>query len=171
MATKTGQIDSAHFDGGGNIVRGGKASKDTPDLGTALAGMQWTPVPANVETAALTLATNSVIQDWDLVTALNAVLTTELPSGERLALLGTLEFVNGEAATNNATYSHGDAPDGDDTERAFATAAAAASEFVRGEMLFTDEDGNIRASVDDVANLTLVFHLEAYAVCRTASGS
>ena len=172
MATKTGQIDSAHFDGGGNIVRGGKSSNAAPDLGTALAAMQWTPVPSNVETAALTLGTNDVREDWNLVTELNLVLGTALPAGERLALLGTIEAVNGEAAINNLIFNHGGTlAAADNTDRTFATAASIGSEFITGEMVFTDDVGAIVVAVDDVTNLTLVFHLEAYAVIRTASGS
>jgi len=171
MARKIGKIDTAHFQGGANLQRGGKASVDSPTLGDAIAGVSWTPVPGNVETAVQSIAANSTPEDADVVSELDKVLSKNLPSGERLLLYGTIEVINGEVATNNFTYIHGDTPDGDDTVRSFDTAAAVGSEFINGVTLFTDEAGNIRVSTDDIVNVTWVFHLEGYAVVRTDAGA
>lgn len=158
---KVGQIPLSYFDGQGNIGRGVFHDGDVP-LAELLALMVPKRVPSNVETAAFTAAANDTWEDYDIVAALNAVMETPIRSGEAVQLLGTLEFVNGEAAVNNAKYAHGGTPDDDDTVRTFATAAAAGSEFVRGVTLITDGQGNIKIEVDDIANLSFVFHLEAY---------
>lgn len=166
---KVGTITDNHFSGHGNMTKGSKKKFDDLHLAELLDLMQEHRVPSNIETAAFTPAVNDTWEDFDLIAALNLVLTTQIRTSEAVKLRGTLEFVNGEAAVNNAKYGHGDMPDDDDTVRTFATAAASASEFVRDVELITDSVGQIKIEVDDRTNLTLVFHLESYQYVKTTA--
>lgn len=168
---RIGNMRDDQFDGSMNIGRGTKGEFDDLELRDLLDAMMPHRVPGNVETAAFTVAVNDTWEDYDIITALNAVLSTAIRTGEAVRLFGTLEFVNGEAAVNNAKYGHGGMPDDDDTVRTFATAAAAASEYVRGVELITDGDGNIKIEVDDLTNLSFVFHLESFQYVRYTASS
>ena len=158
---KVGQIPATYLDGQGNLGRAASAGGDI-HLSELLDLMQEHRVPSNVETAAFQPAVVDTWEDYDIIAALNLVLTTSIRSGEAVKLRGTLEFANGEAGVNNAKYGHGEMPDNDDTVRTFATAAAAASEYVRDVELITDGSGQIKIEVDDLTNLNLVFHLESF---------
>ena len=168
---KVGTITENHFSGHGNMTRGSKKRGDDLHLAELLDLMQEHRVPGNVETAAFTPAVNDTWEDFDLIAALNLALTTPIRTGEAVKLRGTLEFVNGEAATNNAKYGHGETPDDDDTVRTFATAAAAASEYVRDVELITDDSGQIKIEVDDRTNLSFVFHVESFQYVKTVAQS
>jgi len=118
-------------------------------------------VPANVETAPFAPAAAATWEDYDLVSALNAALTTDILTGHAVELRGEMEFVNAEAAANNAKWGDGDCPDNDDTVQKFTTAAAAASEYAETTVV-TDASGNIKIELDDITNLALVFHLRSF---------
>lgn len=167
---RVGQIPSGYLDGAAQLGGASSLASDIP-LAELLELMIPRRVPGNVETAQHDPAANDTWEDWDIITDLNAALTTKIRTGEAVLLHGTLELVNGEAAVNNAKYGHGGMPDNDDTVRAYATQAAAASEFVQGVTLITDGDGNIKVESDDVTNLGFVFHLEMYQYVRYAASS
>ena len=165
---KVGTIPDNHFSGHGNLTKGAKKKYDDTHLAELLDLMQIHRVPSNVETAQHDPAADDTWEDWGIIADLNAVLTTDIRTGEAVMLRGTLEYVNGEAATNNAKFADGGTPDDDDTVRSFATAAAAASEYEQ-HTLITDVDGNIKVESDDVANLGFVFHLESFQYVKTAA--
>lgn len=169
---KVGQILDDYLDGQHSIGRGVHVGGDIP-LAELLELMIPRRAPGNVETAQHDPAANDTWEDWDIITDLNAVLSTgnKIRTGEAVLLHGTLELVNGEAGVNNAKYGHGGMPDDDDTVRTYATQAAAASEFVHGVTLITDGNGNIKVESDDVANLGFVFHLEMYQYVRFTATS
>lgn len=177
---KVGQLDAKYFDGQGNIGRGtGKpsTSPDTvdPPLAELLDLMMLHRVPGNIESAEFTAAANDTWEDYDLVAALNTALATAgapaIRTGEAVRLLGTLEVVNGNASANTVLYGHGGTPDDDDTRRTHTTPTSAGSEYLYDTELLTDSDGNIKIETDDVSNLGLVFHLEAYQYVRVADSS
>jgi len=164
-----GELREGYFDGGANIGRGSGSSPGDLTLRELLD--QYLPhrVPSNVETAAFTCAADDTWEDYDIITALNLVLTTKIRTGEAVELRGTLELVNGEAAINNAKWGDGDTPDDDDTVTTYATQAAAASEYVHDLTIVTGEDGKIKIEVDDKANLSFVFHLQSFRYCKAAA--
>jgi hypothetical protein len=179
---KVGQIPIDHFDSGANMNRASRkpgvnaeANAGDAHLAELLDLLMVHRVPGNIESAAATAAVDDTWEDFDVITLLNTALTTAaaplIRTGEAVMLYCTLEWVNGEAGVNNAKYANGGVPDDDDTVRDFATAAAAASGYEYGVWLVTDEDGNIKLEVDDVANLSLVVHLEAYQYVRIADSS
>jgi hypothetical protein len=172
---KVGQIPSNHFDGQGNTTRAGRVRDTDLVLAELLDLMQVHRVPGNIETAAFTAVANDTWEDTALVAALNTALdAVDAPLirvGEAVHLSGTLEIVNAEVGANNLFYGHGGTPDNDDTRRAFTTAAAIGSEFIRPVDLLTDADGNVKIETDDIANLTLVFHLEGYQYVRAVDSS
>jgi hypothetical protein len=170
MTAKVGNLLADYFDGQANIGQGASKSGDE-NLVNVLALIMPTRVPSNVETAAFTAAANDTWEDYDLIAALNAVLTTDIRTGEAVRLLGTLELVNAEAAVNNVKYGHGGMPDDDDTVRTFAMTGAIGSDFIQGVELITDDEGKIKIETDDITNVTFVFHLESYQVVRTTAGS
>lgn len=159
---RVGQIPADYFDGQHNIGRGVSPSSDGVSLSELLELMVPRRVPSNVETAAFVAAANDTWEDYDIITALNAVLTTPIRSGEAVELFGTLELVNAEAAVNNVKYGHGGMPDDDSTVRTFAMTGAIGSDFINDVTLITDGDGNIKIETDDITNVTFVFHLEAF---------
>lgn len=168
MGNKVGSIDSRHFSGHSNLTRGSKKKTDDPDLAEMLDLMQLRRVPSNIETAAFQPAVVDTWEDFDLRAAINTALAVDqLRIGEAYRLLGTLELVNAEANANNVKFGHGGTPDDDDTTRNQAMAAAIASEFFVVDLL-TDADGNIKIEVDDLTNVTMVFHLEAYQIVKIA---
>lgn len=166
MSFKVGDLPQSLFDGGGQLVRGGKTGGGVMHLQELLDAMQLRRVPGNVETAAFTAAVNDTWEDYDLVSALNLVLGTPLRTGEAYRLLGTLEVANSAGTTPAVFYGHGGMPDDDDTRRTFTAAAGPGSEFIHDVELLTDGDGNIKIETDDITALTLVFHLEAYQVVK-----
>lgn len=167
---KLGQVPADYFDGQANIGKGVAKSGDI-HLAEMMDLMQIHRAPSNVETAAFTAAANDTWEDYDIITALNAVLTTDIRTSEAVKLLGTLELVNAEAAVNNVKYAHGGTPDNDDTVRTFAMTGAIGSDYIRGVELITDTDGYIKIETDDITNVTFVFHLEAYQYVRATASS
>lgn len=167
---KVGAIPSEYFDGQSNIGRGNSKTGDV-HLAALIDALQEKRVPSNVETAAFTAAVNDTWEDYDIITALNAVLTTAIRTGEAVKLMGTLELVNAEAAVNNVKYAHGGTPDNDDTVRTFAMTGAIGSDYIKGVVLITDDEGNIKIETDDITNVTFVFHLESYQYVKAAAAS
>jgi hypothetical protein len=129
-------------------------------------------VPANIETAALSLGVDATQQDWPIITALNTALTAAgsdtLATDKAYMLWGTLEIISGDANPHTATLGNAGTTDGDDTEWAYTTAGAAISYYTKIRAITTDTL-NIKAKVDVVAQATLVFHLEAYVEIQPAA--
>jgi len=167
---KVGAIPTEYFDGQANIGKG-VVKAGNVHLAALMAMLQEHRVPSNVETAAFTAAVNDTWEDYDIITALNAVLTNPIRTGEAVKLMGTLELVNAEAAVNNVKYAHGDTPDNDDTVRTFAMTGAIGSDYIKGVVLITDDEGNIKIETDDVTNVTFVFHLESFQYVKTSAVS
>jgi hypothetical protein len=167
---KAGQIPVSHFDGQANIGQGASKAGDL-NLAELLDLMQEHRAPSNIETAAFAPAANDTWEDYDLIAALNAVLTTDIRTGEAVKLFGTLELVNAEAAVNNVKYGHGGVPDDDDTVRTFAMTGSIGSDYIQGVTLITDTDGYIKIETDDITNVTFIFHLESYQYVRAAASS
>jgi hypothetical protein len=168
---KVGTINENLFSGHGNLTKGSKKKYDDLHLAELMDALLIHRVPANVETAAFVPAANDVWEDFDLITALNAVLTTDIRTGEAVRLVGTLELVNAEAAVNNVKYASGGVPDNDDTVRASAMTGSIGSDYLQGIELITDVDGQIKIETDDVTNVTFVFHLESFQYVKTAAQS
>lgn len=168
---KVGTILANFFSGHGNLTKGSKKKYDDLHLAELLDALLIHRVPGNVETAAFVPAANDVWEDYDLITALNEALTTEIRTGEAVKLIGTLELVNAEAAVNNVKYASGDVPDNDDTVRTFAMTGAIGSDYIHGVELITDDEGQIKIETDDVTNVTFVFHLESFQYVKTAAQS
>lgn len=129
-------------------------------------------VPANIETAALTLTASNTQQDWAVVTALNTALTTAvkdlLPTTKALMLFGTLEVVNDGTAPRTVTIGNAGTTNGDNTEWVHTDAGAAISYFYKLAGICTDTL-NIKAKIDDKDHATLIFHLEAYQEIQPAA--
>ena len=168
---KVGAIGTNAFSGHGNLTKGSKKRSDDLHLAELLDLMLVHRVPSNVETAAFTAAANDAWEDYDVITALNAVLTTPIRTGEAVKLLVTLELVNAEAAVNNVKYGHGGTPDNDDTVRTYAMTGAIGSDFIQGIELITDDSGYIKIETDDITNVTFVVHLEAYEYVKVSASS
>lgn len=167
---KLGKIPSNYFDGQANIGHAASKVGDV-DLAALMDLMLEHRAPSNVETAAFTAAANDTWEDYDLIAAINAVLTTDIRTGEAVKLFGTLELVNAEAAVNNVKYGHGGMPDDDNTVRTFAMTGAIGSDFINDVTLITDDEGNIKIETDDITNVTFVFHLESYQYVRADASS
>jgi len=169
---QVGNIPERHFDGQSNVTRASKKEAADLHLAELLDLMQLHRVPSNVEAAAFTAAANDTWEDVDVVTLLNAALSSDsIRTGEAVMLLCTLEVINGEAAVNNIKYGHGEMPDNDDTVRTFAMAGAVGSEFIQGVWLMTDDDGQIKFETDDTTNVTVKIHLEGFQYIRKSATS
>jgi hypothetical protein len=129
-------------------------------------------VPANIETAALTLTANATQQDWPIITALNTALATavktQLATDKAYMLYGTLEIVNDGNGARTSTIGNGGTTDGDDTEWVETDAGAATSYFYKMSGITTDTL-NIKVKIDDKDHATLIFHLEAYQEIQPAA--
>lgn len=168
---KVGQIPTNYFDGQANIGEGGASKAGDVDLAALLDLLEIHRAPSNIETAAFTAAANDTWEDYDIITALNAVLTTDIRTGEAVRLFGTLELVNAEAAVNNVKYGHGGMPDDDNTVRTSAMTGAIGSDFLFDVTLITDDEGNIKIETDDITNVTFVFHLESFQYVRATAST
>lgn len=126
-------------------------------------------VPSNIETAAFTAAVNATWENYNIITALNLVLATNIAVTRAVQLRGVLEFITSDAlGPYEAKFNDGDAPDGDDTTNAFTTAAAAGSEFINVDLI-TDATGQIKIEVDDRTKLTMIFHLKSYSYVQNVA--
>lgn len=170
MTLKLGNLPANYFDGQANIGQS-PVKPGEMDLVSLLTGLLPVRVPTNVESVAFTAAVNDTWEDYDLISALNLVLTNPIRTGEAVRLLGTLELVNAEAAVNNVKYGHGGTPDNDDTVRTFAMTGSIGSDYIQGVELITDDEGQIKIETDDITNVGFVFHLESYQIIKTTAGS
>lgn len=165
-----GSIPVDQFDGGANVHKGATSDYTKYTLAELLPLLQMQPV-GEVETAAAHPAVIGTYEDFNIVAALNAVLSSDhqIKTGERVMLMLTIEYVNAEAGINNVLYCHGGVASTSDKVRAYATLAAIASEYQRGVILVTDTDGCIKWQFDDITNLTIVFHLEGFQYVKSSA--
>ena len=160
----------------GKLVRFTSATEALVDIGAATTfpgasavGTEFR-VPANRETAAFTPAVNATWEDYDIITALNLVMTTPIALLRSVRLRGVMEFINTEAVVHRAKYGDGDIPDNDDVVMEFTTLAAAGSEYANVELV-TDAAGQIKIEVDDRTKLTMIFHLKGFSYVTSAAVS
>lgn len=169
---KISSLPVDHFDGTKNMGRGtdghdGMILRDLLDL------MLVHRAPSNLKTAVFTATADATWEDVDLVALLNDVLTTLIREGEAVELRGMFEVVNTEAFVNNVKWADGGTPDNDPSVKTFATAAASASEYVPARadvgadlILVTDDEGQIKIEVDDLAHVGFRFHLFSWRYAR-----
>lgn len=124
--------------------------------------------PSNIETAAFTAAVNATWENYNIITALNLVLTTNIETSRSVRLRGVLEFINSEAVAHEAKFADGETPDNDDTVNVFTMAAAAASEYLNVDLI-TDASGQIKIEVDDRTKATMKFHLKSYSYVQNTA--
>jgi hypothetical protein len=163
--SKVGQIEERHFSGHSNLTRGSRKKYDDLTLAELLDLMVEHRVPSDIQTAPFTAVADNTWEDVDIITLLNAQLSTPIRTGEAVVLRGVFEFINGEAAINESKWGDGETPDNADKVDLFISKAAADSEFIPATVI-TDGSGQIKFETEDKANVTVRFHLKSFRYAR-----